>query len=131
MLIDSQPTIKLGAFGFLSSNEVKDRGVLNAGLLDQEFGLQWVQKHIALFGGDPDRVTIGGESAGGGSVMQHAIARDGNLGTTLFQNVSRSSPCSSDLFSIVDSLKADISSVRFAPNPGDRVIALSSESVDL
>jgi len=88
---------RLGAFGFASSSEIKSRGVLNAGLMDQVFALEWLQKNIAQFGGDPDRVTIAGESAGGGSVMLHAIAQDGSLGTTLFKNVSFSAllwrPC--------------------------------------
>jgi carboxylesterase type B len=78
---------RLGAFGFASSVEIKSRGVLNAGLMDQVFALQWLQNNIAKFGGNPDRVTIAGESAGGGSVMLHAIAMEGSLGTTLFKNV--------------------------------------------
>ncbi|KAL4253914.1 Carboxylic ester hydrolase [Pleurotus pulmonarius] len=58
---------RLGIFGFLPGTRVKENGALNAGLLDQEFALRWVQKHIAKFGGDPDHVVIWGESAGAGS----------------------------------------------------------------
>ncbi|KAH0833388.1 Alpha/Beta hydrolase protein [Lanmaoa asiatica] len=50
------------ALGFLSGNEVKAQGALNAGLLDQTFALQWVQDHIGMFGGDKAHVTIWGES---------------------------------------------------------------------
>ncbi|KAK0644577.1 inactive carboxylesterase 4 [Cercophora newfieldiana] len=83
---------RLGAFGFLASPEVKRKGVLNAGLLDQNFALQWVQKHISKFGGDPEGVTIAGESAGAGSVLLHALARNGELGTSLFKNIISASP---------------------------------------
>ncbi|KAK0707608.1 Alpha/Beta hydrolase protein [Lasiosphaeris hirsuta] len=83
---------RLGAFGFLASPEVKSRGVLNAGLLDQQFALQWVQKHIAKFGGDSSRVTIAGESAGGGSVLLHAISQGGDTQASLFKNLIAASP---------------------------------------
>ena len=61
---------------------------MNAGILDQAFALEWVQQHVLKFGGDPTRVTIAGESAGGGSVMLHAMAKGGTLGSKLWQNVS-------------------------------------------
>ena len=80
--------MQLGAFGFLSSAEVKRKGVVNAGLLDQAFAFNWVQKHISKFGGDPKKVTIAGESAGAGSVMLHAIAANGTLGSKVWKNVS-------------------------------------------
>ncbi|KAK0709204.1 Alpha/Beta hydrolase protein [Lasiosphaeria miniovina] len=83
---------RLGAFGFLASPEIKSRGVLNAGLLDQRFALEWVRSHIGKFGGDPDRVTVAGESAGGGSVLMHATAQNGTLGTQLFKNLIAASP---------------------------------------
>ncbi|KAI0473837.1 carboxylesterase [Xylariaceae sp. FL0804] len=83
---------RLGAFGFLSSDEVYRRGVVNAGLLDQQLALQWVQQYIRRFGGDPARVTIFGESAGAGSVMLHDLAYGGNLGAQLFRNSITASP---------------------------------------
>lgn len=63
---------RLGVLGFFAhpdlSAESPDLGSGNQGILDQIAALKWVQKNIAVFGGDPDRVTIFGESAGGGSV---------------------------------------------------------------
>lgn len=82
---------RLGAFGYLSSTDVKNQGALNAGLLDQRFAFDWVQKYIARFGGDPTRVTIGGESSGAGSVMFHALAYGGK-DAKVFNNVCRLSP---------------------------------------
>ena len=81
-------TGQLAAFGFLSSDEVRRFGTVNAGILDQTFALHWVQNYIHLFGGDRTRVTIGGESAGGGSVMLQTMAYGGDLGTSLFTNVN-------------------------------------------
>ncbi|GAB7364774.1 hypothetical protein MBLNU230_g5572t1 [Neophaeotheca triangularis] len=83
---------RLNAFGFLSSDEVARRGVANAGLLDQQMAMHWVQSYIHLFGGNPRRVTLFGASAGGGSVMLHDIAYGGTLGTQLFRNSISSSP---------------------------------------
>ncbi|MBO4899932.1 MAG: carboxylesterase family protein [Lachnospiraceae bacterium] len=63
---------RLGAIGFLSHPEITAEAPDypgNFGLLDQQAGLRWVKRNIANFGGDPDQITIAGQSAGGGSVM--------------------------------------------------------------
>ena len=63
---------RLGALGFLATPELSQESGHHAsgnfGLLDDIALLRWVQKNITAFGGDPNRVTIGGQSAGAGSV---------------------------------------------------------------
>lgn len=73
---------RLGAFGFLAHPELTAEAGANAsgnyGLLDQIAALAWVQQNIAAFGGDPERVTIGGQSAGSMAVsilMASPLAR--------------------------------------------------------
>ena len=63
---------RVGALGFLTHPQISREqpdAPANFGNLDQQAGLKWVQRNIAAFGGDPARVTIAGQSAGGGSVM--------------------------------------------------------------
>ena len=52
-------------------------GVSNVGLQDQRLAFKWVQKYVHLFGGDPQRVTVAGVSAGGASIIYHITARGG------------------------------------------------------
>ncbi|KAI9822473.1 MAG: hypothetical protein M1827_000192 [Pycnora praestabilis] len=68
---------RLGAFGWLSGPDLQANGTANAGLYDQRLALEWVQANIHLFGGDPNRVTVIGESAGGGSIMHQITAFGG------------------------------------------------------
>lgn len=63
---------RLGSLGFA----VTDGGLVgNYGFLDQRLALQWVQQNIAAFGGDPQQVTLFGQSAGGTSVVTHLISK--------------------------------------------------------
>ncbi|MEG0075140.1 MAG: carboxylesterase family protein, partial [Eubacterium sp.] len=61
---------RLGALGFLATKAMmaENKTTGNNGLLDQILALKWVQENILAFGGDPDNVTLGGESAGAFSV---------------------------------------------------------------
>ncbi|XP_019641982.1 PREDICTED: neuroligin-3-like [Branchiostoma belcheri] len=80
---------RLGVLGFLSTGDDNIPG--NYGFLDQIRAMEWVKENIRNFGGDPDRVTIFGESAGGDSVSCHLLSP---LSKGLFQRaISQSGTC--------------------------------------
>ncbi|OTA01572.1 dipeptidyl peptidase 5 [Trichoderma parareesei] len=71
------PNYRTGAFGLLASKEVAAAGVGNIALFDQRLAMEWVSENIRAFGGDPTKVTIAGESAGGSSAGYHLVAFGG------------------------------------------------------
>jgi len=92
---------RLAIFGFLAVSELSEENggtSGNYGIMDQQLALQWIQANIASFGGDPQRVTLNGQSSGGTSIFallasplslglfQGAIALSGSI------NVSMSLP---------------------------------------
>jgi para-nitrobenzyl esterase len=70
------PNYRLGPFGYLghAALAAEDQAAGNYGLLDQRAALAWVRDQIAAFGGNPDNVTIAGQSAGGHSVALHLVS---------------------------------------------------------
>lgn len=84
---------RLGALGFLAHPALAaNRDQLgNYGLADQQAALRWVRDNIAAFGGDPDKITIAGESAGAMSVCDHLVAPES---AGLFHGaILQSGPC--------------------------------------
>ncbi|KAK5076791.1 hypothetical protein LTR64_005729 [Lithohypha guttulata] len=83
---------RLGALGWLSGPSFQGQGgISNAALYDQRLGIEWVKQNIHLFGGDPNQITLIGESAGGGSIM-HQITAYGGLRPVSFQRAIPQSP---------------------------------------
>ncbi|MCF6385856.1 carboxylesterase family protein [Mycobacterium sp. MBM] len=87
---------RLGALGFLAHPALGPEGAVgNYGLQDQQAALRWVRDNISAFGGDPQAVTIAGESAGAMSVCDHLVA-PGSAG--LFRAaIIQSGPCQAQL----------------------------------
>ena len=92
---------RTGPFGFLASKEIQQGGNLNVGYLDQHRLLQWVNKEITQFGGDPTHVTIGGQSAGAGSVVSQLTAY-GGIDRGLFQAALIESPSMPPVRNVTD-----------------------------
>ena len=84
--------MQLGAFGWLGGPTIQANGTSNAGLYDQRLALNWIQRNIRLFGGDPALVTVMGESAGGASILWQIIAYGGMQGPAPFQQAIIQSP---------------------------------------
>ncbi|KAI9164201.1 Lipase 2 [Paramyrothecium foliicola] len=68
---------RLGAFGMLGGSVLEAQGLSNIGLHDQRKALAWIQENIGLFGGDPAKVTLFGESAGAMAIGFHLLANRG------------------------------------------------------
>ncbi|KXT00825.1 hypothetical protein AC578_2919 [Pseudocercospora eumusae] len=79
---------RLNSLGFLPSALFEQEGLLNLGLRDQRFFLEFLQDHLASFGGDRDHITLGGRSAGAHSTGIHYFHNYGNdTGKPLFARV--------------------------------------------
>eukprot|EP00927_Polykrikos_kofoidii_P050787 TRINITY_DN4465_c0_g1_i1.p1 TRINITY_DN4465_c0_g1~~TRINITY_DN4465_c0_g1_i1.p1 ORF type:complete len:649 (-),score=70.38 TRINITY_DN4465_c0_g1_i1:36-1898(-) len=94
-VIQVGPNFRTGIFGFLALQEFLDadpqmRTTGNQGLQDARLALDWIHSNIKAFGGDPDRITIGGLSSGGGSVI--ALSTSLQMPHGMIHAVSSESP---------------------------------------
>lgn len=78
---------RLGLFGWLGDGGITP----NLGLYDQIVAVEWVKKYIGCFGGDPEQITVIGESAGASSILHHITSYGGD-GTLPFQQAVLQSP---------------------------------------
>lgn len=130
---------RLNVLGFLDLSAYGDKYAKsgNVGLLDLVAALQWVNKNIAAFGGDPQNVTIFGQSGGGGKVstllatpsakglFQKAIIQSGSLLRTMEQRYSRRIGCI-----VMDELGLKASQVdELQKIPYDKLLAAGDKAV--
>ncbi|KAI1146367.1 putative lipase [Nemania diffusa] len=81
---------RLGIFGFAQSATLKAEGSENAGLRDQRLALEWVQDHINQFGGNPDKITVFGQSSGGLAVGMQIMAYGASKPVPFHQGICES-----------------------------------------
>ena len=95
---------RLAVMGFLAHPEITKENPdapANFGLMDQQAGLHWVYRNIAAFGGDPERITIAGQSAGGGSTLQQLTCEDNKhivKGAVIFSGMIKLDGMPGDIF---------------------------------
>ena len=81
---------RLGFFGFANSDSLKEEGSMNAGLRDQRAAIEWVRTNIAAFGGDPERITIAGQSSGGLAIGMQIMAYGGEKPLPFHRGIAQS-----------------------------------------
>jgi carboxylesterase type B len=110
---------RLNCFGFIAHPDITKEAPkepANFGLLDQKAGLRWVYDNISAFGGDPEKITIAGQSAGGASVMHQLASRDNEAiikGAAILSGIIRLSDPTDDIFKPLDLQKAEDLGKRF------------------
>ena len=93
---------RLGALGFLSVDDPEAKVPGNAGLKDQALALKWIKENVQFFGGDPNNITLFGESAGGCSVHYHLLS---NMSKNLFHRAIVMSGTALNNWSVMPDLK--------------------------
>lgn len=111
---------RMGMFGFMPHPAMNPDTNGNLGIEDQREALRWVKKNISAFGGNPNNITLAGESAGSGSICQHLASPEYVSG--LFQKVLlMSGACLQELPTVKQALEKPIwQKISFNPKDKDR-----------
>ena len=130
---------RLNCFGFLAHPDITKEAPQkpsNFGLLDQQAGLHWVYRNIAAFGGNPEHITISGQSAGGGSTMHQLVNKDNRhivKGAAVISGIIRPQSVDADIFKPLDLAKAENLGKEFFDSLGvsslEEARALTTEEV--
>ncbi|MGE2721916.1 carboxylesterase/lipase family protein [Mycolicibacterium celeriflavum] len=120
---------RLGALGFLDLSSLGDGFETNLGLRDVLFALQWVRDNIAGFGGDPNRVTVFGESAGAGIIttLLASPAAGGLFGAAIAQSSPATSVYDRERSQRVAALLLDELGIR--PDEADQLTAVPTPAL--
>ena len=130
---------RLNCFGFLAHPDITKEAPDapgNFGLLDQKAGLHWVARNIAAFGGNPEQITIAGQSAGGASTMNQLVCeanRDIVKGAVILSGIIRLPSEGEDIFKPIDLQEAEKRGQDFFKELGVNTLeearALSAEEI--
>ena len=127
-IVEVNINFRLGIFGFLCVEGVLDRALA---IEDQLLALRWVQENISRFGGDPGRVTLFGQSAGGNAIA-HILSREDSKG--LFQQIVLQSPSlgrgNHRLEDAWEVGRAVLDNLGIPPECPDKLVRLQSRSVE-
>ncbi|XP_072042437.1 cAMP-regulated D2 protein-like [Amphiura filiformis] len=128
---------RLGALGFMVTSDGDDRLTGNYGFLDQQAALRFVRDNIANFGGNPNSVTLFGQSAGAQSIAVHLISEESKSlfnqailmsdpFTIPYQSPSRAAKLGDRVAELLGCLPADVKCLR--AKPADEVLKQSKEA---
>lgn len=95
---------RLNGFGFLASEKLQRLGTINLGLHDQRMALEWVRDNIGAFGGDKNRISLVGESAGSANIWAHVV-HQGTLQSPLFHAAALLSGAPGGIYPHVDNFE--------------------------
>ncbi|KAI0166865.1 lipase [Hypoxylon sp. FL1284] len=133
---DGQPLIfiainyRLGLFGFASSKALIEAKHTNAGLRDQRAALEWIRDNIENFGGDPQRVTVTGQSVGAVGIGLHLTSFGGKRGVPFQQAIAMSGGPNTNFNTKPDAVISNTAAIAQAAGCTEQHDSQSAEVID-